>query len=239
MVELLTAMGRKWVHTSVTPQKLVERVRLGDAAASGEAPRMGVKASDVVEAFFCFLEPPRIESDAILRRAIARGVGEGAFGYYSGPAPALGADGRFQVARAKVAAGREMREDEVDLETGFLISPSALPEAAPAGGTPETTIAPPGTGVTPPPGPSGPPGAGPIPPPRPAAKTSVSLRFAATRDQVFKAFPAIANLADKADAGKVTIQVEATRAEGFDPAWMRNAVDEPLDEANLDGLERG
>lgn len=82
MVELLTAMGRKWVHTSVTAQKLIERVRLGDAPGAGEAPRGGVKAADVVEAFFCFLEPPRIESDAVVRRAIAKGVGESAFAYY-------------------------------------------------------------------------------------------------------------------------------------------------------------
>jgi RecJ-like exonuclease len=61
----------------------------------------------------------------------------------------------------------------------------------------------------------------------------VRLSFAATREQVFKAFPAIANLADKADDNKVKIQVEANAAEGFDQAWLRNAVQEPLDEADI------
>jgi hypothetical protein len=56
----------------------------------------------------------------------------------------------------------------------------------------------------------------------------------ATRDQVFKAFPATANLAEKADGGKVKINVEAAAADGFDPSWLRNAVYEPLDEANID-----
>jgi len=51
---------------------------------------------------------------------------------------------------------------------------------------------------------------GPTPSARPVARTVVGLRFAATRDQVCKAFPAIANLADKADGAKVVIQVQAT-----------------------------
>jgi RecJ-like exonuclease len=58
--------------------------------------------------------------------------------------------------------------------------------------------------------------------------------FRATRDQVFRAFPAIANLAERSDAGKVTIQIEATSEAGYDPSWLRNAVEEPLDEADVE-----
>ena len=61
----------------------------------------------------------------------------------------------------------------------------------------------------------------------------VRLSFAATRDQVFKAFPVIANLADKSDNGKIVIHLEASSRPGFDPAWLRNAVEEPLDEADI------
>jgi hypothetical protein len=32
----------------------------------------------------------------------------------------------------------------------------------------------------------------------------------------------------------VTIQVEATAEAGYDPAWLRNAVEEPLDEADVE-----
>lgn len=60
--------------------------------------------------------------------------------------------------------------------------------------------------------------------------------FRATRDQVFKAFPAIANLVDKADEGKATVNVEGTSSKGFDPSWLRNAVEEPLDEADIEKL---
>jgi hypothetical protein len=67
----------------------------------------------------------------------------------------------------------------------------------------------------------------------------VRLSFAATRDQVFKAFLAIANLAERSDGGKVVIQIEATSQNGFDPAWLRNAVEEPLDEADIERRKEG
>jgi hypothetical protein len=68
-------------------------------------------------------------------------------------------------------------------------------------------------------------------------RTSVTIRLTATRAQVFKSFPAIANLADKSDDGKVSIVVDGRSSGGYDPNWLRNAVQEPLDEANIDGLQ--
>lgn len=71
----------------------------------------------------------------------------------------------------------------------------------------------------------------------PAARQSkVHLKFKATRNQIFKAFPAIANLADKSDGGKVIVNVEGMSSGGFDPSWLRNAVEEPLDEADIEKL---
>ena len=68
-------------------------------------------------------------------------------------------------------------------------------------------------------------------------RNSVRIRFPATRDQVFKSFQAIANLADKSDGGKITIQIDGAAAAGYDPNWLRNAVQEPLDEANIEGMK--
>jgi RecJ-like exonuclease len=65
-------------------------------------------------------------------------------------------------------------------------------------------------------------------------RRAVRLVFRATRDQIFRAFPAIANLAERSDGGKVTIQIEATSEAGYDPSWLRNAVEEPLDEADVE-----
>lgn len=65
-------------------------------------------------------------------------------------------------------------------------------------------------------------------------KAETIFRFAATRDQLFKTFPALADLTDRADGGKVSIQVEAASEAGFERSWLRNAVEEPLDEADVE-----
>jgi hypothetical protein len=43
-------------------------------------------------------------------------------------------------------------------------------------------------------------------------------------------------LADKSDNGKINVVVQGQAAAGYDPNWLRNAVEEPLDEANIDGM---
>jgi hypothetical protein len=62
--------------------------------------------------------------------------------------------------------------------------------------------------------------------------------FKAIAEQIFRAFPAIANLADKSDSGQITVRIEGTSQSGFDPSWLRNAVEEPLDEANVERSEK-
>jgi hypothetical protein len=245
IMELLTSVGTPRVHGSVTPRKIAERVKLGEVvgqassllnAGQRPAPLLGIKASEVLESFFRDIAPPRLESSNVLRKGIARGVTEGFFAYTSGSPPALGPDGKFQVVRDKVVVGRTLAEDEVDFESGFVMVPAAVPEAAaPPGAVPTEPGVPtpaPGTPVQ-----LAVPGGAPTPAPgTPAAgrQSTVRLKFKATRDQIFKAFPAIANLADKSNDRKVTISVEGTSSEGFDPSWLRNAVEEPLDEADIE-----
>lgn len=238
IMELLTSVGTPRVHGSVTPRKIMERVKLGEPAPQGGTPVLGLRASEVLESFFRDIAPPRLESAGVLRKGIARGVTEGAFIYTSGSQPTLGADGKFQVSRDKVVAGRTLAEDEVDFESGFLMVPAAVPDVAASPGTPPTV---PGVPVPAPGTPTQPTAPGGAPTPIPGApvaghQSTVRLKFKATRDQIFKAFPAIANLADKSDEGKVSVNVEGTSAEGFDPSWLRNAVEEPLDEAEIEKL---
>jgi hypothetical protein len=226
VMELLTATTKK-VFSSTTPRKVVELLRLGEAE-EGQAPRLGSKASEVRDAFFSFLGFTRLDNSDALRKAIARGVQEGVFGYTSGTVPALGADGKYQVAREKTTFSRAIVEDEIDFDSGFLIMPTAIPlapEPVDAGlqvrdgdGDPYT----PQTG-------SGP--TLPIVTPPQTTRTEVNIRITGSRDQLFKAWPAIANLADK--AGKASIRVSATSEQGFDQSWLRNAVYEPLEEADV------
>jgi hypothetical protein len=197
--------------------------------------------TDVVDAFFGVLEPPRLESAAAVRKAVVRGVAESVFGYTSGATPSLGPDDRYQVSPDKVAFGETLAEDEVDFDSGFLILPAAIPVPEPPPGVPRAVAPGLGDEVVPPgPTPPGPTVPGPTPPagPGPAPrKTALRLRFAANRSQIFQSFPAIANLADKSDGGRVIIEINANASAGYDPAWLRNAVQEPLDEANIETEE--
>jgi len=238
IMELLTSVGTPRLHGSVTPRKIAERVKLGEPVAPGESPLLGIKASEVLESFFRDIAPPRLESSTVLKKGIARGVTEGTFAYTSGLQPTLGPDGKFKVVRDKVVIGRTLAEDEVDFESGFIMVPAAVPEAAATPGAVPIVAGVP----TPEPGMPVPPGvAGGAPTPTPGTpvagrQRSVRLKFKATRDQIFKAFLAIANLAEKSDEGKVHVSVEGTSSAGFDPSWLRNAVEEPLDEADIEKL---
>jgi hypothetical protein len=232
VMELLRATGTPKIHGTLHPKKVTERVRLGEPRAEGEPPQYGVATKDVRDAFFGIPDPPRILSDDVLRASIVRGVNECIFAYTTG-SPALGPDSKYQVDPAKVAIGRQMSEDEVDLDNGLLMVPDAVPSCVPVVGIPTAPTSPATVGPAPitgqPPTPSPTPPAG--------KRTAVRISFPASRQEVFKSFQAIANLADKSDGGKINLVVQGQATAGFDPTWLRNAVLEPLEEADIEGLQ--
>ena len=226
VMELLTQVQKR-VFDSVTPGKVVEFFKLGD----GTPPKLGITTGEIVNGFYSFLGFTRLISGKVVTRAIANGVEKRIFGYIGGGAPALGADCKYQVTQSKVRFDTTVALDEIDLESGFVMLPQAIPQPEPVPGvTPPAGETPPGLlppGQTPPgatpPG-STTPGAG-------AAQTAVDLSFTASKDKIFNAWNAIANLADM--AGQVTVTVKAEKPDGFDKSKLQNGVIEPLREADL------
>jgi hypothetical protein len=232
VMELLVDLQRR-VFTTVNPSKIVELFKLGE----GDPPTLGIKTADVVDRFYSFLGFPRLLSGGVVQKAIARGIQEGFFGYYSGSTPVVGSDGKYQISLARVRFNAQVSDDEIDIESGFLMMPQAVPASAvpvvSPGQETSTTPSEPGTKpplvLTPPPGPEG---TGPGTSASPAAvQTTVNISFAADRNQLFTAWNAIANLADL--AGKVDVIVHAESAAGFDKSKLQNGVIEPLREADL------
>ena len=227
IMELLTSGPSQRVFGSLAPRRIIERMKVGEAAGDAAQLRLGVRVRDVQDAFFGILGFPRLTDRSVLSKAMATGVKDGLFGYTGRGTPEMGPDGRYQMPPDQVVCGTVLSEDEVDLDDGLLMLPQAVP--APL--------------IEPPPGsePPVPPGAeppGPVPPgPGPAAEkqTAVQLSFWATREQLFAAWNGLANLADA--AGTVHVTVEAHKQDGFDQVWLRNAVTEPVEEsgAEVDG----
>lgn len=235
VVELLTAVGTPKVYSTLTPAKVRERVRLGEVLGEGESRVLGVTLAEVEKAFFTVMQPPRLTSRQAIEAAVVEGVERGFFGYTAGPPPALGADGRYQLSHDRVIFKARLPEADVDFDSGFLLHPDAVPAPAPVLGDQATFTTTIDTGDKP-----GDEGTedektGSAPGER---RRRVSLRFGATRDQLYRAYDALANLADMADDGRLGIHLEAIREEGFDATWLRNAVEEPLDEAGIE-IEKG
>lgn len=241
LLELLTVVSPPRLFSSVTPDKIVQVMGLG--GSGGRA----VGVEQVIALFYEVLGAPRLESEAVVRRAIARGVRERAFGFVGRAGLAEANRIREQSAYLAdprlVRIGVDLPEDEIDPAASFIVTPEAIapvgetttPTPAGAGVAPQPTAATPSLGPTTTgfPAPSTPtgdtiagaavPGAG--------RTTRVRLPLRMTRQQLYASFNAIGNLAEK--AGTIRVTVEAEHTEGFDPQWLRNAVLEPLEEADV------
>ena len=96
-LELITSVQKR-VFASLKPGKLVELFKLGEGGAPSGAPTVGISTAEVVDGMYGFLGFTRLLDSTAIQKTIAEGVKDGHFGYYSGPQPALGPDGRYQVA---------------------------------------------------------------------------------------------------------------------------------------------
>jgi hypothetical protein len=230
LMELLTLVPPPRLFDHLTPTRIVELMRLGEAPSEGQPPRQGVRTRDVCDAFFGSLGFPRLTGVEALQRAITQGVREGVFGYVGQAHRVRDAEGQYQVKREHVALERILTTDEINLDDGFLVLPDAIEVPAP----PPAPVEP--TEVAPQPDQPVPPEPGDdiAPPPQPTrlAPNSVQLSMRLNRQQIYQSFNAISNLAEK--AGTIRMTVEAETAEGFDPVWLRNAVLEPLEEADVE-----
>ena len=227
LTELLVTVQRK-VFGTVAPGKIVELFKLGES----DSVEPGIATGKVVAGFFSFLGFPRLLSNDVVRKAIARGVQTGLFGYATGR-PNVGDDGRYQLDWSRIAFERSVDDDEVDLDSGFLIVPTALPEK-PVEPSSTTSKGDPGTDDT------GTTGGGSED--RETSDTGdvspviedeheVAFSFIAGRNDLYAAWNALANLADV--AGEVSISARAKPKSGFDKSKLENGVLEPLRELGL------
>ena len=230
LLELLTTVRRK-VFGTLAPGKIVDLFKLG-VPQSGDP---GIQTDKVVAGFFSFLGFPRLHSEDVVRGAIARGVETGLFAYATGR-PELDDTGRYKLDWSRIAFNRSVSDDEIDLDSGFLIVPAALPEkhetttgAADGASAGEDTTYPESGGTA---RVREKPGAGNEEKPSPAETPGeLNISFTASQNDLYSAWSAIANLAEV--AGEVSVSVKAKSDAAFDMARIENGVLEPLRELGL------
>ncbi|WP_017304429.1 hypothetical protein [Spirulina subsalsa] len=64
------------------------------------------------------------------------------------------------------------------------------------------------------------------------------LESVINKAHLFEVIQALQTLSDQADNMSISIKVTATKSEGFDINWLRNAIEEPLDEQDVKASTR-
>ena len=228
LMELLTIVQKR-VFETLVPGKISELFKLGEPGNYAA----GIAATEVLKGFYEFLGFPRLLSADVVRRAVARGVETGLFAYTTGR-PQLGEDGRYRVDRSRVALEREVADDEIDLDAGFLIAPAALPEkrATTSGEAADDhddggEVEQPAQGGDSDEHSSGDESAVVYP----TDGREIAVAFVADQGKFYEAWNALGNLA--ALAGSIAIKASATAPKGYDKAKLENGVFEPLRELGL------
>ena len=71
----------------------------------------------MVDGFYSFLGFTRLMTSGVIRKAVARGVQEGHFGYVSGPKPGCLPKASTRLRQSKVRFKVAVAEDEIDLDS--------------------------------------------------------------------------------------------------------------------------
>ena len=59
------------------------------------------------------------------------------------------------------------------------------------------------------------------------------LTSSTNKSHIFQLFEVLQALSDKADDMTINIEIRAHTKQEFDPSWIRNAIEEPLDEMDI------
>jgi len=221
LIQLLKDVERKLFDT-LHPQKILAHVRIG----TGDNERNSIQVSVIRDAFFESLGFPRLISDDVIAKAIARGIKDGTFAYAL-KNRVREESGKYTVKRGDAYYQREVGVDEIDMEAGVILLPGCLEADQPVGpAQPDTQPKPPEPV----------PDIGPTPPITPVPPTpgqdkikTVKLNMKLTKQMLYKTFEALGNLAG--EAGNIRVVVEAESIVGMERNWFRNAVREPLEES--------
>ncbi|MGL5872515.1 MAG: ATP-binding protein [Xenococcaceae cyanobacterium] len=215
-----------------------------------------IKAEELVSFFFRFPTLPKMLDTVGIKKAILKAIEQGLLGYV--PSLIIGTDITPTVENPSLISFEcKIPEEELDL-SGYLLSPKLISKLQPSvsqDNTPETTQPEPEyvypssdrensnkiktneekktveyktdssssleRSVT----------VDIVEGKKPAR--SYKLNSTVNKEQIFQLFEVLQSLSDKADEMTIQIEVRAHTTKEFDRNWIRNAIEEPLDELDI------
>ena len=205
LMEILVRTSPPRVFEFLTPRKFMDLIKFDE----------GIDLKSVIDIFFSSLTLPRVVDENVIKRVVKQCVKEGLLGITTKD-NVLIVEGKSLVSEQNVFFAQEIPEEEVDVVSGYLVKKELI-----------TAVAEPKTELV-----------------EPEAKKEnleqvgiKKIRYVKyvlgniTRKQLFKIFEALGNLADK--CGSIKFIVEAQSEEGVDSSWLRNAVEEPIEETGI------
>jgi len=205
LMELLMRVPPPKVFDTLTPKKMLELIQFKE----------GIEIKNIVDIFFSSPEFPRVVDENVIKKAIAKGVKNGLFGITAKNKVQM-IKNKPMVAKEQVTIREEISLEEIDTTSGYIVSPDVIPigdeEKPPT--LPVHEEKPKETA-----------------PSKEGKITRLRYRLKVNRQQLFKCFNALGNLAEK--CGELHLLIEAQTDEGLDTNWLRNAVEEPIEEADI------
>jgi len=202
LMELLMRVPPPKVFDSLTAKRLLDLIKIEE----------GVETKDIIDTFFSSLEFPRITDENVIKKAISKGIKDGLFGLTNKDKIQVVKD-KPVVAKEQVIIGEEIPIEEIDLSSGYIVNSKIIPTEE----KPEV--------------------------PQIAAEekpevlkvgkiTEIKYSLKVNRQQLYKCFKALGNLAEK--TGELKLTIETQTKEGIDAGWLRNAVEEPIEESGVE-----
>ena len=216
LMELLMRVSPPKVFDLLTPTKFLDLIKIKE-----EVEAKDIK--DIVDTFFSSLDFPRIVDERVIKDVISKCVRNGHLGITTKDKISM-VEGKSSVSKEHVVIEKEVPTEEIDIFSSYIVSSKVVkiaeePEAPPIiEAIMEETKKPD------------------VPKEKEDKITQIKyIKYnlkKLTRQQLYKCFNALGNLAEKCSS--ILMQVEAQSEEGIDRNWLKNAVEEPIEEAGVE-----
>ena len=204
LMELLMRTSSPKVFDTLSPRKLLELIKIEE----------GMETKDIVELFFSSPDFPRVVDEDVIKKAIAKCIEDGQLGITPKDKVQI-VKGKPRVLKEHVKIQKEIPLEEIDLSSCYVVSPAVV------GGVKEQEAPQIQEEIQ-----------KPLIPEEGKIKYIKYTLKKVTRNQLYRCFDALGNLAER--CGSILIRVEAGSEEGIDRTWLKNAVEEPIEELGIE-----